>query len=67
MREFAESVEQGRIRGELLDALHGSGAFRHFKSTLRRHGIEPAWWEFRDQALREIAIEWCDENAICWV
>jgi hypothetical protein len=66
MEEFAESVEQKRVRAELLDALHGSGAFRHFKNALRRNSMEPAWWELRERALRQIAIEWCEENGVKW-
>jgi uncharacterized protein UPF0158 len=66
MQDFARSVESERIREDLLDAIHGAGAFRHFKSTLRHHRIESAWFAFRTEALRQIAIDWCEENAIAW-
>jgi hypothetical protein len=66
MEEFSQSVESDRICNELLNAIHGAGAFRHFKDTLRRHRIEPAWFAFRSEALREIAIDWCEENDIVW-
>jgi hypothetical protein len=66
MEEFAHSVESERISTELVNALHGKGAFRYFKDTLRRHRIEKEWYAFRDEALREIAIEWCEENQIAW-
>jgi hypothetical protein len=66
MEEFADSVESGRIRSDLLHAIHGPGAFRMFKDTLRRHRIEPAWFAFRDEALRAIAIGWCKEHHIVW-
>ena len=63
MREFASEAPPG-IRDELLDALHGSGAFRHFKSTLRHHRFEDEWFAFRAQALRDIAAEWCEDEAM---
>jgi hypothetical protein len=64
MRDFAESVEPERFSDDLEDAIHGPGAFRCFKSTLRRFRREQDWYDFKDEALRRIAIEWCEENGI---
>ena len=66
MEDYSLSMKPGQVRDDLLFALHGRGAFRHFKDTLRRHGVEPAWFEFRAEALRKIAIEWCEEHQIVW-
>ena len=66
MQEFSYSIESGRIRQDLLDAIHGAGAFRNFKAALRRHRIEPAWFTFRTEALRQIALDWCAEHHIVW-
>jgi uncharacterized protein UPF0158 len=66
MQDFAYSVEPGRIHEDLLHAIHGSGAFRHFKYVVRQHNLEPAWFEFRDEALRDIAVDWCEEHHIAW-
>jgi Uncharacterised protein family (UPF0158) len=66
MEEFSESVESDRTRDDLLSAIHGSGAFRYFKDSIQRYGIEKDWYRFRDQALRRIAIDWCEENDIQW-
>jgi hypothetical protein len=64
MKDFSGSVESESIRDDLLFAIHGAGAFRTFKHTLRRHGIEQAWFAFRAEALRQIALDWCEENQI---
>ena len=64
MREFADSVGSTRIREDLLGAIHGAGAFRHFKDTVQRHRIEKAWFAFRTEALRQIARDWCQEHHI---
>lgn len=66
MEDFARSVESDRVREDLLDAIHGAGAFRNFKNTVRRHRIEPAWFAFRAEALRQIAVDWCEKNQIVW-
>jgi hypothetical protein len=66
MQDFLHSVESDSIREDLLHAIHGAGAFRNFKDSLRRYGIESAWFAFRTEALRQIALSWCEENHIVW-
>lgn len=66
MQDFSNSVESDEIREDLLFAIHGAGAFRHFKHTVRRHDIESAWFAFRTEALRQTALEWCEANQIVW-
>ena len=66
MQDFSNSVAPGWVREDLLNAIHGAGAFRHFKDTLRRHRIESAWFTFRAQALKQIALDWCEEHHIRW-
>jgi hypothetical protein len=66
MQDFSNSVAPEQVREDLLNAIHGAGAFRHFKDTLRRHRIESAWFTFRSQALKQIALDWCEEHHIRW-
>jgi hypothetical protein len=66
MRDLSRSVESDRIREDLLHAIRGAGAFRNFKDTLRRHCAESAWFAFRAEALRQIALNWCEVNHIVW-
>jgi hypothetical protein len=66
MQEFADTVDSETTRRQLLQAIHGPGAFRWFKDVLRRHSIEPAWYAFRTETLRNIARRWCAEhNLVC--
>lgn len=64
MRGFAESVEPERFSNDLQNAIHGAGAFRYFKDTVRRYRREKDWYAYREGALRDIAIEWCEQNGI---
>jgi hypothetical protein len=64
MEDFSRSVEPDRTRADLLHAIHGAGAFRNFKYVIRRDGIEAAWHAFRAEALKQIALDWCEENHI---
>jgi hypothetical protein len=67
MDQFSRGQENDRVRQELLDAIHGTGAFRMFRSTIRRLGIEEAWYQFRDQAIEEIAREWLEEHHLAYM
>ncbi len=66
MQDFSRSVGSDSIRDDLSRATHGAGAFRNFKDTIRRLGIESAWFAFRADALRQIALVWCEENQLVW-
>ena len=65
MEEFCYSLA-GDVRADCLDAIHRRGAFRHFKDLLLRHGMRESWYAFRGEALRKIAIEWCEDNEIAF-
>jgi hypothetical protein len=62
MEGFAQEQDNDRIRQELLDAIHGAGAFRMFRSVIRRLCIEQSWYQFREKALTEIARDWLEEH-----
>lgn len=64
MRNFAETVESETVRGEILRALQGGGAFRYFKDTVYRHGIQNDWFAFKRQAFKEIARDALEEAGI---
>ncbi|MFW6201082.1 MAG: UPF0158 family protein [Gemmatimonadota bacterium] len=66
MRRFSSS-RSDPARGELLDAIHGRGAFRLFRRTIERLGLREAWFEYRTDALRVIARDWLEENEIEFV
>ena len=47
IQDFSRAVESESICAELSRAIHGAGAFRNFKDTVRRLGIESGWFAFR--------------------
>jgi hypothetical protein len=51
-------------RDELLDAIHGAGAFRSFRSAVRRLRIEEEWFSFRQSAFERIALGWLEAHGI---
>ncbi len=64
MERFARSVSDSTASDELLDALHGRGAFRRFKDALQRLGLTEEWYRYREAALEKIAAEFLEANGI---
>jgi hypothetical protein len=62
MQSFIETIKDDHLCQSLLDAIHGKGAFRRFKDQIYRHGIEQSWFDFRDKAFRETAIQWLEDH-----
>ncbi len=64
MERFSRAQNIEQIRGELLNAIRGAGAFRAFRSAIRRLGLEQSWYQFRDEALAEVARSWLEEHKL---
>lgn len=66
MEQFISDLPTGSTRDELAGCIHGKGAFRRFKESPRYHGTEQAWYDYRNSAYREIAVEWCESNRFAY-
>jgi hypothetical protein len=66
MREFS-TLQDDVVRAELLDAIHGSGAFRLFQFMIARFHLKDAWYAYRSEALKEIARDWLMANDVPFV
>lgn len=64
MVDFIESLPQGKEQNLLAISINGSGAFRRFKYTASELGLLDDWYRFLNNAHRELAIEWCEDNEI---
>jgi hypothetical protein len=64
MEEFVRSVEDEEAANQLWRAIDGRGAFRYFKDTLHRLGIQQLWYDYLEEAQREFVIEWAEENNV---
>ncbi|MBU0518064.1 UPF0158 family protein [bacterium] len=64
MERFSMSREPVDVANKLLRAIHGSGAFRMFKATIYDMDIQEDWFQFRDETLKQIARNWCEEQEI---
>ena len=64
MDRFCVSLNNQETGDILCDLISGSGAFRRFKDAIHKYDIADEWYSYRNNALKEIAIEWCRENSI---
>jgi hypothetical protein len=66
MERFCLSVDNEDMRDDLCDTIRGRGAFRRFKDRIQAYGMAEAWYRYRDAALREIAVAWCEAHSISY-
>lgn len=66
MVNFTESIEDDKKRDWFENAIHGKGAFRRFRATLERFGMETEWYNYLDACHRELAIEWCEQHGVVY-
>jgi guanine deaminase len=62
MNQFGQSLSVPAHRDEILDGIHGSGAFRVFKGIIRRLRLEDAWYAFKQAALEQMAKDWLESH-----
>jgi Uncharacterised protein family (UPF0158) len=67
MKPFCYCMADDQLCAEFLTAIQGRGAFRHFKNQLTHHDLWESWNQFRHLALRDLVIEWCQENSVAFV
>ncbi len=59
MEDFIATVEDKHLAELLEVAINGKGTFRRFKDVLLRYAEErERWFRFRDEKMREKAMEW---------
>jgi len=66
MERLCLSVDNDDLRDDLCDAIRGRGAFRRFKDKVQVYGMAEEWYRYRDNALREMAMAWCEAHGIAY-
>lgn len=62
MEEFIETVSNNNKRIQLENCMWQKGMYRKFKDKLIEIGLENEYYKFYDEKLKEISIEWCNDN-----
>ncbi len=64
MEQFCLSLDDPEMCNIFCDLIRGGGAFRRFKNAIHEYDIADEWYSHHNNAIKEIAIEWCRENNI---
>jgi hypothetical protein len=65
MVDFAAGMKDARLRSRLESAIHGRGAFRRFKDTLRGFPeAEEQWFRFKAEKDKEEVTDWLESIGI---
>ena len=67
MERFCLSLSDEGLQDALLHAIRGSGAFRRFKDAIHRKEIQDDWYRFRDESIKDIAIDFLESEGIVWL
>lgn len=67
MRDFVFSIDNDMINQRLSNSISGRGAFRRFKDTAIQLDVIDEWYKFKDNAYKEIGVEFCKENNLEYV
>jgi len=67
MERFCWSLDDAKLQDKLLAYLRGRGAFRRFKDGIHEAGIEQLWYDYRDQALMDLAAAFLEEEGIPYI
>lgn len=67
MEKFCLSIMDDKISDILYNSIKGRGAFRRFKDNIHKYNLVEDWYRFRDEAIKQIAIEWCKVNGINYI
>lgn len=65
MQRFSQEQNE-QARKMLLSAIHGSGAFRHFRNAVDRLGLLDVWYRYREEAIQQIARDWLEEHKLAY-
>jgi hypothetical protein len=64
MDRFSMTLRDAQTRNDFHGGIRGAGAFRLFKYLLTEYNLWDAWNRFKQVELRQMAIQWCEENSI---
>lgn len=62
MQDFADEQRDCNVRAQLVDTVHGPGAFRLFRRTIQQLEMEEVWRQYRDRAMEDVARQWLEDN-----
>ena len=67
MGSFSESIEDVTVKNQLSKSIEAGGTFSKFRDCISQHDIVDEWYEYKDGAIKNMAISWCEKNNIEYI
>ena len=64
IQDFIYELKDEKMSEQLQNCINQKGMFRKFKDKLYELGIEKKYYQYREECLKEIAIDWCADNCL---
>jgi hypothetical protein len=64
IERFCLALDDRETSESLYRAIKGKGAFRRFREAIERYDLTDEWHAYRQGALRQLAIDWCEANNV---
>jgi hypothetical protein len=64
MDRFSKTLRDMQGRNDFLGGIGGARAFHLFKRLLNGHYLSDAWNRFKQDELRQMVIQWCEEHGM---
>ena len=67
MERYCLSIPDDKLSDKLYQSIKSrSGALRRFNDNIYRHDLAEKWFRYRRLEIKEMAIEWCEENGLSY-
>ena len=67
MERYCLSIPDDKLSDRLYRSIKKrGGAVKRFKDNIDRHDLAEEWYRYRRQEIKEMAIEWCEENGLSY-
>ncbi|NIV99542.1 hypothetical protein GWN26_10575 [Candidatus Saccharibacteria bacterium] len=67
MENFCNGIKEEKLHDMMCEEIHHRDAYQRFKEKIYRFGLADKWYQYREQMLRQQAIEWCERQGIIYV
>ena len=67
MERFCVEMCDEDVQSEILELLHGKGAFGRFRAEIEHRGLQTVWQQFRRVLILEEAEGWLQDQAIDYI
>ncbi|MDO4535406.1 MAG: UPF0158 family protein [Clostridium perfringens] len=64
--DFCNSIEDISLRDNILNEINEENSFFKIKKAIENNGLLSEWYDYRENAERELAINWCKNNNISY-